>query len=107
MDLVVSCYEVASALPAEERFALASQIRRSAVSIPSNIAEGFGRHHTTDFIRFLRIAQGSTKELETQLLITVRVGYTTDHMIADHLSMLDRVGRMLHALIRSLADRAS
>jgi four helix bundle protein len=102
MDLTEACYRFTSLLPKEETYGLVSQIRRSAVSIPSNIAEGFGRENTGSFIQHLRIAQGSLKELETQLAITQRVGLCQTGAASTHLALCDELGRMLRALIRSL-----
>lgn len=77
MDLVIESYKLTRKFPAAERFGLVSQIRRSAVSIPSNIAEGQGRHHLGDYLRFLSIANGSLKELETLMLIAARLAYVS------------------------------
>ena len=73
MDLAVMAYALTRSLPADERFGLCSQIQRSAASIPANIAEGYGRESRQEFIRFLRVAQGSLKELETHVLLARRV----------------------------------
>lgn len=71
MDLVVEVYTLVKKLPKEEKYALSDQMRRSVVSIPSNIAEGYTRNSTTEYLRFLSIANGSRTELETQLIIYV------------------------------------
>lgn len=102
MDLASQAIEVTRAFPSDERFGLASQLRRSAVSVPSNIAEGWGRGNTGDYIRFLRISNGSLKELETQILLSQRAGYMTDELATGMLAICDRAGRMLRGLIRSL-----
>src|SRR3989338_9416890 len=75
MDFVVSLYKLTEAFPESERFGLSSELRRAAVSVPSNIAEGYRRRSSGDFARFLRIAYGSASELETQLEIARRLGY--------------------------------
>ena len=77
MDLVVDIYKLTKDFPSQEKFGLISQIRRAAVSIPSNIAEGSSRNNTKEFIQFLYIANGSLSEIETQLEIASRLGYLT------------------------------
>lgn len=77
MDLVEDVYKLTASLPTEEKFGLCSQMRRCAVSIPSNIAEGYNRSHLGDYLRFLSIAKGSAGELQTQLEISARLGFTT------------------------------
>lgn len=103
MDLVDSVYLLAKALPPEERFALADQLRRAVVSIPSNIAEGQGRNTTRDFVNFLTMARGSCFETETQLLICVRQRYLMPSNVELALNLCDEVGRMLNALIGKLS----
>lgn len=102
MDFVVGCYRVTSSFPDHERFGLTSQLRRAAVSVPANIAEGHGRAATKAFLNHLSIASGSLKESETHLLIAVRLGYVSDDDIAASLDLSSRVGRMLTGLKRSL-----
>jgi four helix bundle protein len=105
MDLVVGCYRIAAVLPVNETYGLGSQIRRAAVSVPANIAEGHGRDHLKDYLRHLSMANGSLKELETHLLITVRLGYTTKEEIDAALSSASEVGRMLSGLSQKLRAR--
>ncbi len=100
MDLVVDIYETVNTLPQIEKFALSDQIRRSAVSIPSNIAEGAGRNHTKEFIQFLYISLGSLYELQTQLEIAKRVGYISN--IAELNNQTLEIEKMLNALITSM-----
>jgi len=77
MNLAEVCYQVTRTFPKEEMYGMVSQIRRSAASIPANIAEGYGREYRAEYIQFLRTAQGSLKELETHLILSVRVKLTT------------------------------
>lgn len=105
MDLVVASYDVAKMLPADERFGLREQIRRSAVSVPSNIAEGYGRWFRGDFLRHLLIARGSLSELETQFHITHRVGYLARERVENELEQAWTLNRRLAALIRALRRR--
>ncbi len=102
MDLVVECYRLSDQLPATERYDLARQIRRSAVSIPSNIAEGYGREHVGDYVRFLSIANGSLKELETQVLIANRLTFIAAVCCEAVLRQAAELGRMLTVLQRKL-----
>lgn len=102
IDLAELCYRISASFPADERFGLSSQLRRSACSIPANIAEGSGRESRQDYIRFLRIAQGSTKELETHAIIAQRVGLLDPDKAEAVLIEADRIGRMLRGLIRAL-----
>jgi four helix bundle protein len=105
MELAEACYKLTSTFPREEMYGLVSQMRRAAVSILSTMAEGFGRDSTGSFVQHLRIAQGSLKELETQLTISHRVGCCVHEMTAPLIAMCDEIGRMLRSLIRSLQDQ--
>ena len=105
MDLVVEVYKLAKLLPNEEIYALSSQMKRAAVSIPSNIAEGQERNTTKDFINHLYIAKGSKGELETQLLVCVRLQYLTQSQTAASQNLLSEIGKMLNALIQSLSAK--
>ena len=102
MDLVEETYKLVKRLPAEERYALSDQMRRCSTSIASNCAEGSGKGTTKDFLKFLYICQGSRRELETQLLICVRVGYLTEEDISRAMSLCEETGRLLTGLIRKL-----
>jgi four helix bundle protein len=100
MDLVVHIYDITKQFPDDERFGLVSQMRRCAVSVPSNIAEGQARNSKGEFLQFLGIARGSVAELTTQILISERLGYLADPEAT--ISMADEVGRILSGLINSL-----
>ncbi len=103
MDFVESVYRVTAGFPGDERFGLTSQLRRAAVAIPSNIAEGQGRQAKGDFARFLRIAQGSLREAETQLFIADRLDYINKQTSAHLLKASGDVGRLLNGLIQSVS----
>jgi four helix bundle protein len=100
VDLVRAVYEQTKQLPADERYGLIAQMRRCAVSIPSNIAEGWGRHHSPDYIRFLCIARGSTFELCTQAEVCQRLEYDGDWSAI--MGACEEIGRILNGLIASL-----
>jgi four helix bundle protein len=102
IDLVVEVYELTRQFPADERFGLTSQMRRAAVSIPSNIAEGQARLTTQEFRRFLRNAQGSLAELDTQVTISRRLGFIGDAERLDGLRQ--EIGRMIHGLQEKLGS---
>lgn len=101
MDSVVQIYELTKLFPREEQFGPTNQIRRAAVSVPSNIAEGQGRLHEADFLRFLSIARGSLTETETQLWIAVNLKYVSKEQAQEAWTLAQQVGRLLHGLIRS------
>ena len=102
MELVREAYKLTRHLPKEEIYALSSQIRRAAVSIPSNIAEGNGRNTTKDYVRFLSVARGSKYELDTQLQICVDLQYLTPEQIDNAIRLSEEIGRMLNVLITKL-----
>ena len=104
MDVATATYELTRAYPRDELFGLTSQSRRAASSVPANIAEGYGRASKQAYINFLRIAQGSLKELETHLLLAERVGVTSPGSIQPVLEHTEEIGRMLKALIGKLQD---
>ena len=96
MQLVKAVYQMTSDFPTEERYGLAQQMRRAAVSIPSNIAEGAGRNGPKEYLHFIGVARGSLAELETQMQLAVMLGFTTaDHAAFD---FADRVGKLLTGL---------
>jgi four helix bundle protein len=105
MDLAVACYEQTQCFPKQEHFGLTSQIRRSASSIPANIAEGQGRSHTREFLHYVSIARGSLMELETHLILSNRIGLLTEDGLLALLSRTDRISRMLSGLRKALEQR--
>lgn len=107
MVLAEAAYGLTRRFPKEEMFGMSSQVRRAAVSVPANIAEGYGRDSRGEYVQFLRIAQGSLKELETHLLLSVRVGLAPSQTVQPLLDQADELGRMLHTLIRRLQDKPS
>ncbi len=106
MDLVERVYEATESFPAKERYGLTNQLRRAAVSIPSNIAEGQGRNTTRDFIRCLSIACGSLQELETQLIIARRLSYLEEPFLPGLFELTKEVARLLNGLRKSLVSRS-
>ena len=104
MQLVEEVYLLLKRFPREEQYALADQLRRSVISIPSNIAEGYGRNAKNDFLRFLNIARGSKYEVETQLMIAQRLGYLSDSDTADALQLCEETGKMLNSLIKKISS---
>ncbi|MCU0689004.1 MAG: four helix bundle protein [Phycisphaerales bacterium] len=104
-DLGLNLIPRLSSFPGDERFGLALQIRRSAVSVPSNIAEGFGRGSRSDYVRFLFIARGSLYELSTQMGFAFDLGYLPASCRAEMETRLDECERVLWGLIRSLQSK--
>jgi len=102
ISLVTFVYKITKTFPSEELYGLSSQMRRSAVSIPSNIAEGSRRSTKKDFRHFLCIAFGSGAELETQLLIARNLGYGTEKEIVEIESLLNEIMKMLNTLRKSM-----
>jgi four helix bundle protein len=103
MQIVVEIYRLTRAFPPEEKFGLTAQLRRAAVSIPSNIAEGRGRLGAAEFRRFVSIARGSVAEVETQIAVAVALEFVGAEEIKLLVSELDQLSKMLFSLYRSLA----
>ncbi len=101
VDLAVDLYKVLQHFPTDEKFGITSQIKRSIVSVPSNIAEGAGRHTPKQFVQFLSNANGSACEADTQLIIANRVGFLEDEVYAEIENRLNKIQRMLY----NLADK--
>ena len=102
VELVTEIYKATSTFPREEMFGLTSQMRRSAVSVPSNIAEGQGRATKGEFIQFLATARGSLFELKTQFHIAGALGFLTPQRTEDLTLRADSIGQLLNGLLRSL-----
>src|SRR5579863_4198262 len=105
MDLVNAVYDATDAFPKREIYSLTDQIRRAAVSVPSNIAEGQAHYSNREFRRFLRHSRGSLAELETQVLIALRRNYLSESQANELLRRTAEVGRILNGLINSLQER--
>ncbi len=105
MDLVVAIYRVTATFPKEERYSLVDQLRRAAVSVPSNVAEGHGRSRTGDYLRHLSVSVGSLNEVETQVQIARRLEYITEEDQRQLLDSCNAIAKMLGGLIRSLRRR--
>ena len=102
MDFAEEIYRLVKLLPGEEKYVLSDQMRRAAVSIPSNIAEGNARESEKDFLRFLSITQGSNAEIETQLLLCGRFGYLPSDKLQNALTMNEEIAKMLRGLKTSI-----
>lgn len=107
MTLARQCYTLTESFPKSEVFGITPQIRRAVVSISCNIDEGWGREGTKEFIQFLRIAQGSLKEVETLLLLAQSLYVNRSDAIAPLLSLIDEIGRMLRALLAKLKAKSA
>jgi four helix bundle protein len=105
IQLAVEVHELTTRFPRHELFGLSSQMRRAAISIPSNVAEGAARRTTRDLIAFLHVARGSLAEVETQLLLAQQVGYVDGRARDALMVLIDEVGRLLNGLIRVLKAR--
>ncbi len=107
IDLVTDVYKSTERFPKEERYGLTGQIRRAAVSIPANLAEGAGRRSQKEFSHFLSNSQGSASELETELIIANKLGYLGEANFSRLISQLERIGRLITGLARHLAGPPS
>ncbi len=103
IDLAKSIYRLTAKFPREEKFGLVAQMRRAAISIPSNIAEGQARHTTGEFIQFISHAEGSTAELETQVILSIELGFAEATSTKAAFILLDDIRRMLNGLRRKLS----
>ena len=106
IELAKAIYQLTSKFPSEEKFGLVSQMRRATVSIPSNIAEGQAGHTTGEFVQFISHAEGSTAELETQLILSIELGFISTAKTKNEFILLDDIRRMLNGLRRKLSAAA-
>ena len=107
IELVKNIYLITNSFPKTEQFGLVSQMRRCAVSIPSNIAEGCGRNSNNELIHFLYIALGSSSELETQIIISVELNFLDNEKATECLNLLNEIIRMITSLIKSIKSHNS
>ena len=98
MDFVFAVYQATDSFPKEEKFGLTSQLRRAAVSVPANLAEGAARSSRKEFAHFISNAQGSASELETELIIANRLGYLSDRLFQELIATLERIARLMAGL---------
>jgi four helix bundle protein len=105
MDLVDAVYRTSRQWPADERFGLTNQVRRAAVSVASNIAEGHGRRQDGDFLRFLAISHGSLMEVKTQLIIAERQAFSSSDDLRPVRELVEEVARLIHGLRRATSRR--
>jgi four helix bundle protein len=105
MDLVTDIYKVTQTFPKEELYGLTNQLRRASVSVPANIAEGWGRGTTGEYIHFLRIARGSLLELETLMAISHNLGYENVQDLESISQKIQEINKMMNALIKNLEQR--
>ena len=105
MELAETVYKITADFPTSEVYALTNQIRRSAVSVPSNVAEGYGRKSNASFAQYLRIARGSLYEMETQLILANRINYIKNDKLLDvAFTMIEEEGKMLNTFLKRLED---
>ena len=105
MDLVVETYRLTKQFPQQERFGLTSQLNRAAVSVPSNIAEGYWRLYRKEYVNYLSISRGSLAEAETQVIVAARLEYVARDQAAKWWELAQQTGRALNGLLRSLSSR--
>ncbi len=105
ITLVTHIYALTKKFPADERFGVVSQLNRAAVSIPANIAEGWGRESSKNFLQFLRTARGSVMEVQTFLIISKNLTYITEHEFESHNLKIEEVGKILQGLIKSVNEK--
>ena len=105
IDLTANIYQLVKTFPREELYGLTDQLKRSAVSVASNISEGCERNSTKEFLQFLSIAKGSLGELQTQLIIAVRVGFLSEQKFQEMKNLISEIGRMINGLQSKLRSK--
>lgn len=100
--MVENIYTLTQSLPKDELFSITNQIRRAAISVPSNIAEGYGRQSKKEYLQFLSIANGSVCEIETQLLLCLRIGYLTEENTKETFQLLSEIGKIITTIKQKL-----
>lgn len=105
-QLVLNIYELTKSFPKDEKFRITEQLLRAVISIPTNIAEGFGRYTTKDYIKFLIIARGSVSEVVYLLLLTKDLNYISKTDYENYLQELEEIGEMINGLINSLKTKS-
>ena len=105
MELAKAAYVLTGKLPRNEDYSLTDQIRRAAISVPSNIAEGYGRTSQRDYARFLAMARGSSYELETQVLLCIEIGYIREEDTFNVLGLCKEIAKMITKILKSLENR--
>jgi len=106
IELTLAVYKLTSSFPESERFGLTNQLRRAAVSVASNISEGYGRSTRGEYVQFLGQARGSNSEVETQIVISKALGFGSTQMLQTAEGLCDEVGRMLGAMMKSLRSKS-
>jgi four helix bundle protein len=107
INVAEAAYRLTADFPKQEVYGMTSQIRRAAVAVAANIAEGHGREHSGSFVQFLRMARGSLKELKTHLILSMRVGLIAERELEGLLGRCDELGKMVRSLIRSIQRKQS
>lgn len=103
--LVTSLYAITKTFPSDEKFGMVSQINRAVISVPANIAEGWGRESAKNYLQFLRISRGSLMELETLMIISRNLNYINEQNYLEVNKQIDEVGKILHGLIKSVQQK--
>ncbi len=104
MEMITLIYQLIKQFPDDEKFGLTSQLKRCSVSIPSNIAEGYGRNYTKDYVRFLNISRGSLYEMQTQLQVALNLNFVDDLTLEKINNLSVEIEKMLNSLIKKLND---